>query len=154
MRRLYKLLHLPPAERGLLIRTALLLSATRLGLWVLPFSTVRSCLDRLATTSAGSCTAGRYSADQIARAVAVASRYIPGATCLTQAMAGQVLLERTGLRAQLRIGVARSGEQRLQAHAWVECQGNIVIGESEARHHTRLPPFDGADPSSGATLSA
>lgn len=29
---------------------------------------------------------------------------------------------------QLRIGVAKDGRERLKAHAWVESQGKIVIG--------------------------
>ena len=57
------------------------------------------------------------------------SRYVPAATCLTQALATRVLLSRLGQPAHLRIGVAKSKKGQLQAHAWVESQGKIIIGD-------------------------
>jgi len=66
------------------------------------------------------------------RAVAVATRraarVVPGATCLTQAIAMRTLLERRGQSSSLRIGVARSIGGSLDAHAWVEVNDEIVIG--------------------------
>jgi hypothetical protein len=43
-------------------------------------------------------------------------------------MAMQVLLGRLGQRSELRLGVARKLGGQLEAHAWVETQGRIVIG--------------------------
>jgi hypothetical protein len=53
---------------------------------------------------------------------------VPGATCLTQALAAQVLLERYGLPTRLHMGIVRDEGQAVRGHAWVESQGAAVIG--------------------------
>jgi hypothetical protein len=83
------------------------------------------------------------SIERIAWAVAEASQYIPRATCLTLALATQVLLGWQGHAAHLCIGVARSDIGQFQAHAWVECQGRVVIGGADApSRFTPLPPLE------------
>jgi hypothetical protein len=52
----------------------------------------------------------------------------------------QVLLRQHGYASRLRIGVHKSAAGTLQAHAWVECQGRVVIGDdAELSHYTPLP---------------
>jgi hypothetical protein len=141
MRRVNKFVRLPPADRRLLIQAAWLLSVVRLGLWLLPFERLRRFLAR---STAVTC---QVSTEKITWAMSVVGRYIPLATCLAQALATQVLLVRCGRPASLRIGVARGGGRRLQAHAWVESEGRIVLGDLEdLAHYTPLPPLEGAEP--------
>jgi Transglutaminase-like superfamily len=84
------------------------------------------------------------SLEQVVWTVTVASQNIPGATCLTQALVTQVLLSRRGHPASLCIGVARSEAGEFLAHAWVECQGSVVIGGITAlTRFTPLPSLDG-----------
>lgn len=52
----------------------------------------------------------------------------PGARCLPQALAGYCLLRRGGWEPTLRIGARLDGERRLDAHAWLECDGVTVTG--------------------------
>jgi Transglutaminase-like superfamily len=80
-------------------------------------------------------------------AVSRVSRAIPGATCLTQALAAQLLLSRRGLPSRLRIGVARGSGPALRAHAWLESDGVIVIGGSGVEAYTPLsaPVSNGRD---------
>ena len=59
-----------------------------------------------------------------------------GATCLTQALSGQVLLARRRVPSHLHIGVAKSSTKKLNAHAWLECDGQIVLGD-----HGRLAAY-------------
>jgi hypothetical protein len=67
--------------------------------------------------------------DQIVWAVSVASRYLPGEVkCLARALATQILLHRYGYTATLCLGVAKGEKGQLEAHAWVESQGEVVIG--------------------------
>ena len=138
MKRLCRFLYLLPAERGILIKAVLLLWAVRLGLWVLPFRVVERLADWAGHTPAPLRGSGSSSLDRTAWAVAAASRYVPHATCLVQALAARVLLKRAGLPSSLHIGVARSNEGQLQAHAWVESQDRIVIGQSDVRRYTPL----------------
>jgi len=70
----------------------------------------------------------------------VASRYVPGATCLTRALALQIWLGRRGQAAELRFGVARGAEAPLDAHAWLESAGRILIGAAEVPRYAPLPP--------------
>jgi hypothetical protein len=59
-------------------------------------------------------------------------------------LAAQVLLSRQGRPAHLQIGVAKSQEGQLEAHAWVESQGWIVIGKlNDISRFTPFPPLDG-----------
>jgi hypothetical protein len=139
MKRLHTFLRLSAPERQLLIKAALLLAAIRLGLGLLPFHTLRHLLAKVAEAPTGFRETDRSSADRIAWAVEAAGRHLPRAgTCLTQALAAQVLLARRGYPALLRIGVVKSEEGRLEAHAWLESRGRIVIGGSGLERYIPL----------------
>ena len=125
MGRLAKLARLPASERWLLARACVLVAVVRVCLWLLPFRSVQRLTDRLMR---GACSRSLTSTERVAWAVRTSSRHIPRASCLTQAMAAQVMLARRGIPSQLRIGVAKSEAGRLEAHAWVESDGNVVIG--------------------------
>lgn len=142
MQPLRKFLHLTSSDRRLLISTALLLGAIRLGLRLLPFKVLRRLLGKLAKARSGlQEEANQFSIQRIVWAVTVASRYVPKATCLTQALAARVLLARHGHPpTHLRIGVARGEEGRLEGHAWLESQGKVIVGGGEGlSRYTRLP---------------
>ena len=125
MGRLAKLVRLSASDRWLLGRACVLVLLVRIGLWVLPFRRVQRLTDRLMR---GACSRSLTSTERVAWAVRTTSRYIPKASCLTQAMAAQVMLARRGISNELRIGVAKTEEGKLEAHAWVESDGNVVIG--------------------------
>jgi hypothetical protein len=75
------------------------------------------------------------SIEQLARDVRAVSSYVPRATCLTQALAGQVLLNHYGYCAHVHVGVTKAeGNGGFQAHAWLESDGTVVIGESEVAY--------------------
>ncbi len=127
-------------EQSALVKALLLLWACRLGLWLLPFKTLRGLLAKISFFS--KCDPAKT--DTIIWAVAVGSRYVPAATCLTQALAGQVLLNRHDAPALLCIGVAKDEQGVFQAHAWVESQGRILMGNSpDLRRYTRVSAFEG-----------
>jgi len=142
MNLLLKFLRLPAAEQRLVVSTTLLLGAIRLGLWLIPFRNLRGVLTRLTQVPARAHGSDQLSADQLVWTVTVASRYVPKATCLTQALVAQVLLARHGHPpSRLRIGVARGEEGQLEGHAWLESQGKVIIGGSELERYTPLPPL-------------
>jgi Transglutaminase-like superfamily len=68
------------------------------------------------------------------------SAFVPGASCLTQALATRVLLADEGHSSTLRLGMARI-EGRLQAHAWLESGGAVVVGGAG---HEQFAPFEAA----------
>ena len=140
MKLLRKFLRLPTAERRLLIETALLLEAIKLSMRLLQFRTLRRLLVRVSdAASAKPRHADQLPVERVVWAVEATSRHTPGVkTCLTQALAAQVLLARRGHPALLRIGVARREQEQFQAHAWVESEGKVVIGGSEPGRYTPL----------------
>ena len=75
---------------------------------------------------------------------AVARRVLPEKPCLTQALAARTLLRRLGVDTQLRLGAARDGERGFRAHAWLEHDGDVVMGRMHAGHYV---PFVPAHPS-------
>lgn len=102
----------------------------RILLWVLPFATWRQLFARaLAGLPRSDAAAGHAaSGPRVARAVSRAARLVPGASCLTQALAARFLLARAGEFARLRLGVARGARGSLHAHAWLETsQGTLDV---------------------------
>ena len=76
---------------------------------------------------------------EVAWSVRNAARLVPGATCLTQASAGQILLARRGHASTVRLSVpAMAGTPgKLAPHAWLMAGDTIVLGgtaEDYARH--------------------
>ncbi|MBE0625932.1 MAG: lasso peptide biosynthesis B2 protein [Burkholderiales bacterium] len=64
-------------------------------------------------------------------------------TCLTRSLLLGWLLHRRGVPSELRIGV-RLDEGRLEAHAWVECDGKPINDAEDVA--ARFAPFDEALP--------
>lgn len=111
--------------------------AVRLGLWLLPFDTLRRWVERQASPRSSHSGA---SADQIVWAVGRASHYVPGAhSCLPRALVAHILFRREGYPSELHIGVALDEHKKLQAHAWVESQGRVLIGDTDLTRFTPLP---------------
>ncbi len=138
MKRLRRFLALPSRDRCLLVRAAFLVGSIRIGLCVIPFQGMRRILAWRMYSHVGQRTTAHSSLDRVAWAVRVASRYVPRATCLAQALAAHRLLEREGHPACLRIGVARNAEGLFQAHAWVESRGEVVLGGLATGRYTPL----------------
>src|SRR5207248_4569283 len=113
-------------ERRLLADAAFMLAAASVGVRIGRLATVRRWLARLSVISARGSEIARQ---RIIWAVDAASRRIPGAgTCLPRALAAQAMLARHGFPASFRIGVGRTDDGTFVAHAWVESDGEVVIG--------------------------
>ena len=123
-------------ELLLLIRVAMLVCAVRIGLWFGSFQIVRRIVAFLATT--GPTRTTRFSVEQLSRAVAGVSRYVPRATCLTQALALHILLRRRRLQSRIRIGVAKQDGGPFEAHAWVESDDKVLIGDFDLPRYTPM----------------
>lgn len=148
MQPVLKFVRLPKRDRTLLLKTYLLLSLVRLSLWLLPFKTLQSGLAKLQQQP-------QYQAPKLTRisrrvvdraiwAVNTSSHYMPGKVkCLARALVTQVLIRRRGYDPELKIGVAKAADQSLEAHAWVELQGQVVIGlVDDLARFTPMPSLD------------
>lgn len=67
-----------------------------------------------------------------AHAVKRAARFVPGATCLTQALSLQSILSSCGENSSLVLGVDThskvNAKINFEAHAWIEWNGRVIIG--------------------------
>lgn len=133
MTRLAAFFALPRGDRLLLIKAAATLVLVRGALPLVP-------LERLRAWS-GHLQARARPADRIIWAVRTAARRVPGATCLSSALALQRLLSSAGQSSQVHIGVTRDATGFL-AHAWLVHDGAIVIGEEEQERYTTLTAWD------------
>ena len=125
----------------------MLLAAVRLGLWIVPFASLRRWATRLARPRDTSPGAVPLPAERIAWAVSAAGRRVPGGGhCLARALTAQTLLARYGYPARLRIGVAHTTQQGFHAHAWVETRDGVVLRESTPERFTALPVLDREQP--------
>lgn len=126
-RRLRKFLGLPPAERRLVVQATVALALTTLGLRFLSLENLLAIMARgTRRARPGNGRGGSFPA-RAGWAVATASAFIPGATCLPRALAVQLLLGRRGYVSRLRIGMARGVEGSLEGHAWVEHRGKPIL---------------------------
>jgi Transglutaminase-like superfamily len=114
-------------------------AAIRVALWSVPFRMWRQLFARACRPLAPLGWRRLHRMEDVAWAVRQASRVVPRSSCLTQALATQVLLARSGYSSQLRIGVARGARGDLEAHAWVESDGQRVIGARGAERYALLP---------------
>jgi Transglutaminase-like superfamily len=131
VRTLRRLLALDTSDRILIVRALGWVLLARAGLWFVPFSRLRSVADRV--------TRGGRPADprRIAWAVEAVARRVPRASCLTQALAADAMLRRSGRLPDLRIGVVKDRDL-FEAHAWVELENTVLIGNHDLHRYTPL----------------
>ena len=137
--RLRALRRLSSQEWGLLLIAAVTVSAVRVALWVLSSRRILRMLQRRATTPLDALPRSSVSTSAVAWAVEQASRVVPQATCLTQALAAAWLLRRFGHPSRLCLGVTRGETGDFRAHAWLEWEGRVIIGGMGRRSLTPLP---------------
>lgn len=144
MRRLLKFARLERLQRRLVWRTILAVALVRMGLWLLPFKTLCTILGAIEKRND---SRGRHrppeTLERLVWALKIAGRTVPAATCLTQALAAKVVLRKNGYRPILRIGAIKSKRGKFLAHAWLEHEGSIVIGDlGDLSRYASFPPLD------------
>lgn len=124
---IHSFLKLSCEDKFILIKSFFLLWTIRIMLWILPFSTIQRILNKFTVISGESHT---IPLEKLTWAVAVMSRYVPKATCLTRALTAQILLAEQNYPSNIKIGVSKT-EGNFEAHAWLESDNKIVLGESK-----------------------
>jgi hexokinase len=122
------------SERRLVVEAAALMAIVWAGLRLHRFLTLRRTLDRfvvLASTRAS--LADRNVVVSVRRAITAVAARFSSATCLVQALAADAMLRRRHVASELRLGVRHRDREDaaaipIEAHAWVECDGAVVVG--------------------------
>ena len=122
-----RFLALERGDRWLLAEAVILLGIIHAGIRTLPFATLSRVLAGAKTRPVRS----RHPRARIGWAITAASRLVPGRSCLSDALAADVMLCRRGCQSTLKLGVKKKDGAAvpLEAHAWVECDGVIVTGQ-------------------------
>jgi hypothetical protein len=148
-RRLARFFHLSFSDQRLLMRAALAVVSAKLAIRTLRLPTARAAVTRLEHVGTIRSTGAPARVDRIVWAVETAGRTIPGMkNCLVQAVAAEAMLIRAGHPCELRIGAAKNGPNQLIAHAWLESEGRVLIGDFELDRYTPLiaSPLQGGTP--------
>ncbi|MCZ3364274.1 MULTISPECIES: lasso peptide biosynthesis B2 protein [Methanobacterium] len=127
---IHSFLKLSFEDKFILVKSFFLLWVIRIMLWILPFSVIQKIVGKLTAVSGES---HNIPLEKLTWAVPVMSRYVPKATCLTRALAAQILLAGQNYNSNLKIGVSKNNGE-LEAHAWLEADDKIVLGESEVEY--------------------
>jgi hypothetical protein len=134
---LNKLRQLSRGDRILLFKAAFLLPVIHVALILVGYARLSMMLKNLSsfTSSQGNCSEHESipRAREIARIVSIASqRGLYRATCLRRSMVTWWFLGREGIDSVVCFGVRMSG-RRLEAHAWVECNGVVINDAANIR---------------------
>jgi hypothetical protein len=129
----------PPEDRTLILRAALILPLTEIGLRLLGFRRWKGLIENFSLPShLSQSLPGDLQHEMALRAVrAVRSVELHGLTnpnCLERSMTLWCLLRREGVEGELHIGARKEGGQ-LKAHAWVELCGEVLNDGAEVHQH-------------------
>lgn len=117
---------LDAGRRALVLEAAVLLAVLPVALRLAAFGRVRRGLEAYADLK----HQGGASPALVGWAVrAAAARFSAGRNCLVCALTADAILRRRGHASRLQLGIRRAEALPLDGHAWVECEGVVVVGE-------------------------
>ena len=123
-----KILDLTSTQWILLVKATVILLLTKASLLTLTFPQLKKMYARILHVK----KPGTYPEEYVAAAAwavrAIAYRLPFGLTCLPQALTLKYLLRRDP-NMPLHIGVQTAASQGFQAHAWIEKDGHVIIGD-------------------------
>lgn len=127
-----------PDEKALIFKTIILISFMRFSLAILPLKAIQKLAEHLNNILPKS-KINLISAEKISWAVGVVSWYLfREKSCLTQALAAQILLRQYGYPASVNFGVCKNSEKEFEAHAWASSGEKIIAGKERLDSYTPL----------------
>lgn len=119
---------------ALVLSTSLVLSAVRVGIWILPFPWVLRIVEAGAAHKA-SRPGGTSQVKRLTAVVQRLGRFSPlQGRCLAEALTAKIVLGQAGIQGKFRIGVCLGVGGGIRAHAWLESEeGDILIGGPASR---------------------
>jgi hypothetical protein len=121
---------LSPTEQMLVVEAAILGAAYVIGLRLFPRLSLR--LLREPSRRVRGRKANPADIETIATTVERVGRFVPGASCIVQAVTARQMLARRGWLARVHVGFAPSIQRPVLAHAWLELDGVVLLGGSNA----------------------
>jgi Transglutaminase-like superfamily len=131
MRIIRSFMGLNSSEKIIITKALFLLWTIRLMLWIFPFPIVQRILKKFTVIPEDKLHT--IPLIKLTWAVDVMSKYTINATCLTRALSAQILLARYNYLSTVKIGVFKD-KGEFEAHAWLEKDKQIILGESEREY--------------------
>lgn len=129
MKKILRFLFYPYPKKKLLGQSLFFLWVVRISLWLFSFKVLDRWLSSFGSPGGYEQQTDPEVVDRVVKSVQACSRYVPYASCLTQALTARTLLQMRGQSCQLKIGVKKDEDEKFAAHAWIEVDGRIVIGK-------------------------
>lgn len=130
------------ARRLLVVEAILTLAVARLAIAVLPFRSLQRFLTRDSNRAERSGEARNARVASVRAAIESAARRLPGQTvCFPRAVAAQSMLRRRGIGTTLYYGAARSCEEGLIAHVWLQDRDTGILGHELAPRYKVLAQY-------------
>lgn len=133
-------LALPAADKLLRVEALCWLWLVRIMLWLFPYGIWSGLTRKFKTLAPAADELADDKIDRLAYSVRRMHGFVPGATCLTQALVVQMLLARRGQVSEIKVGVAPLDSGKIEAHAWVVVRGRVVIGNNHRLSRYALFP--------------
>lgn len=132
---------LPKAKKRLIIEATGLILFTRFGLYLTSIEKLQSFYQRFSKGNNYVNHIYRPDKSDIVWAIdTIGQKLFKDDTCLVIAIAGQAQLIHYGIPSKLQLGCLKGEDMSIFAHAWVESDGDVIIGgtESEISKYTPL----------------
>lgn len=141
--KLRKAFQLSASDWLLVIQAVGWFAVVEFGLRVLKLKTLLALLQSGRQADREGCGRAPTSPERVGYCVDLASRLHPlRPTCLRKALVLFALLARRGVKAQVVVGTARS-DGKLDAHAWIEHEGRVIMGGPATERYSTLCHLDG-----------
>lgn len=130
MKQILRFVRLAPQDRNLFLKAYILLIIVRLGLFLRSFNRLCKLLERFSSSNSSTVSDRPLLIRRVAWAVDASCKLMPGSVkCLARAMTMKTLLDLHHCPSTLMIGVDKNEVKQLEAHAWVEYEGHVVMGQ-------------------------
>lgn len=144
MRVVLKFLKLPFPEKVLYAEALPVVVVTGFLVRAVPFRFLRKSLVKRLSVETKPGPTDLEEIQKIVRSVDFFSRFHPFASCLTRSLSALLLIRFNGEHAILKIGVAKDEHKTFKAHAWLESNGQIIMGQvPSTTRYTALDIFSG-----------
>jgi hypothetical protein len=130
MKQILRFVRLAPQDRNLFLKACLLLSFVRFGLFLRSFNRLCKFLERFSAVNPSTVSDRRVLIHRVVWAIDASCKLMPGTVkCLARALTMKTLLDMHNCPSTLMIGVDKNAAKQLEAHAWVEYEGHVVMGQ-------------------------
>lgn len=129
-------------QRALIAEAMLFTWLARLAVRLIPFSRIVRWIEHNASSHQSAKTPEPALIYSLRRAVKTASRNaLWKSVCMQQSLAMYTMLSRRGYGSTLRMGAKINPQGKIEAHAWLESDGEVILGKDGMTGMTPLARF-------------